>query len=103
MTGSCNSDYNVIMKANIIQIGNSQGVRIPKILLEQLKFKKSVELEVLPEGLLLRPADEAEISAARFGWAEMFASAVQAEDEAENEFAEWDEAALSSFDENEWQ
>lgn len=91
------------MKASIVQIGNSQGVRIPKVLLEQLKFKKSVELEVLPEGLLLRPTDEAENSTPRFGWAEMFASAAQAGDEAENEFAEWDEAALSSFDEDEWQ
>ncbi len=28
-------DYNVIMKATLIQIGNSRGVRIPKAVLEQ--------------------------------------------------------------------
>lgn len=91
------------MKASIIQIGNSQGVRIPKVLLEQLKFKKSVELEVLPEGLLLRPSDEVAEGAPRLGWAEMFAAAAQSAGNDENEFTEWDEATLSSFDENEWQ
>ena len=86
------------MKANIVQIGNSQGVRIPKILLEQLKFKKTVELEVLPEGLLLRPVNDAEASP-RAGWAEMFA----AEPDDAADFAEWDVAGLSSFDQREWQ
>ncbi len=91
------------MRASIIQIGNSQGVRIPKVLLEQLKFKKSVELEVLPEGLLLRPSDEAADCAPRSGWAEMFAAAAQNDSGDENEFSEWDEATLSSFDKREWQ
>lgn len=91
------------MKASIIQIGNSQGVRIPKALLEQLKFKKSVEFEVLPEGLLLRPSDEAADCAPRSGWAEIFAAAAQSDGGDEDEFAEWDEAALSSFDKSEWQ
>lgn len=90
------------MKASIIQIGNSQGVRIPKVLLEQLKFKKSVELEVLPEGLLLRPSDENENLMPRLGWAEMFAAAILSEGNDENEFAEWDQTTLTSFDKNEW-
>jgi antitoxin MazE len=90
------------MKANIIQIGNSQGVRIPKILLEQLKFEKSVELEVTPEGLLLRPA--AEQSNSRAGWAEQFAAALAENDAADDaaEFTDWNASALTSFDENEW-
>lgn len=42
------------MKAQIIQIGNSQGIRIPKMMLEETKLTGDVELEVHPEGLLIR-------------------------------------------------
>lgn len=89
------------MKVNIIQIGNSQGVRIPKILLEQLKFEKIIELEILPEGLLMRPA--AKQSSPRDGWAEQFASALaEGDSDDKAEFADWTEPALTSFDKDEW-
>ena len=42
------------MKAQIIQIGNSQGIRIPKALLEETKISGEVELEVCPDGILIR-------------------------------------------------
>ncbi len=42
------------MKASIIQIGNSQGVRIPKMMLEETRLSGEVELEVHPDGLLTR-------------------------------------------------
>lgn len=42
------------MKAQIIQIGNSQGIRIPKAVLEETKLSGEVELEVTPDGLLIR-------------------------------------------------
>ena len=42
------------MKAQIIQIGNSQGIRIPKAILEETKISGEVELEVCPEGILIR-------------------------------------------------
>ena len=42
------------MKAQIIQIGNSQGISIPKAVLEETKLSGDVELEVTPEGLLIR-------------------------------------------------
>lgn len=42
------------MKAQIIQIGNSQGIRIPKAVLEETKLAGEVELEVTPDGLLIR-------------------------------------------------
>ena len=35
------------MKTNIVKIGNSQGIRIPKVLLEQSRLGTEVELEVL--------------------------------------------------------
>jgi len=41
------SNYNVItMKASIIKIGNSKGVRIPKALLEESKLPDTVDLSV---------------------------------------------------------
>jgi Growth regulator len=42
------------MKAQIIQIGNSQGIRIPKILLEETGISGEVELETSSEGILIR-------------------------------------------------
>lgn len=42
------------MKAQIVRIGHSQGIRIPKRLLK--KFPKGIEIEETPEGLLIRPA-----------------------------------------------
>ena len=44
------------MKAQIIQIGNSQGIRIPKMLLEESKLSGEVELEVQKDGILIRSA-----------------------------------------------
>ena len=42
------------MKAQIIRIGNSQGVRIPKTLLEDGKLAGEVELELHEDGILIR-------------------------------------------------
>jgi len=92
------------MKASIVQIGNSKGVRIPKTLLEQLRFEKSVEFQVLPEGLLLRPVyEKAENDLPpRSGWDEMFQTALAENSDDSAEFADWNQAGLSEFDEKEW-
>ena len=42
------------MKAQIIKIGNSHGIRIPKSVLEETRMSGEVELEVTPEGILIR-------------------------------------------------
>jgi antitoxin MazE len=42
------------MKASIVKIGNSHGVRIPKPILDQCGFKKEVELEVVNQELVLK-------------------------------------------------
>lgn len=92
------------MKTDIIQIGASQGVRIPKAVLDQLNFKNTVEFEVLPEGLLLRAAHQTnQESTPRAAWAEQFAAALSdgVTDDSQ-EFAEWNASGLSSFDEAEW-
>jgi antitoxin (DNA-binding transcriptional repressor) of toxin-antitoxin stability system/virulence-associated protein VagC len=42
------------MKARIVRIGNSQGIRIPKLLLEQTGLADEVELEVEGDCLVVR-------------------------------------------------
>ncbi len=44
------------MKTNIVTIGNSQGIRIPKILLEQSRLSGEVELEVKDGSIIILPA-----------------------------------------------
>ena len=56
-----------VVKSRIIKIGNSHGVRIPKLLLEQLNFTADVELEVQDAQLIVRAA-----SAPRATWAAQF-------------------------------
>lgn len=52
--------------AELIQIGNSKGVRIPKALIEQAGLEGSeLELKVVRGGLLIRPVKQP-----REGWAE---------------------------------
>lgn len=81
------------MKARIIRIGNSQGVRIPKPLLEQAGLSGEVELRVEPEGLLV-----AAISAARDGWADAARLLHERGDD-----GLLDESPATEFEESEWQ
>jgi antitoxin MazE len=54
------------MKAQIIRIGNSQGIRIPKAILEQCHISNTVEMTVENDKLILSAAK------VREGWAESF-------------------------------
>ncbi len=53
------------MKAKIVRIGNSQGVRIPKPLLDEAGLEGEVELRLVESGIVIERA-----SAARVGWEE---------------------------------
>ncbi len=55
------------MKTRIVKIGNSQGVRIPKLFLEQTSLGEEVELEVQDNQIVIRPA-----TFPRQGWDEAF-------------------------------
>jgi antitoxin MazE len=56
-----------VMRARVVRIGNSRGIRIPKVWLEQLGLKDEVEMAVHKDGLLIRrPAHPRE------GWAQAF-------------------------------
>ena len=49
------------MITNLIQIGNSQGIRLPKAVIEQFGFKK-ISLEILKDGIFLRPVKQSDIN-----------------------------------------
>jgi antitoxin MazE len=46
------------MQTNIVKIGNSQGVRIPKALLAQTNLHGRVKLEVRNNKIVISPADD---------------------------------------------
>lgn len=50
-----------MITANIIKIGTSSGIRIPKNIIEHFNFDK-VSLEILKEGLLIKPLKNNDIS-----------------------------------------
>ncbi len=86
-------NYDVIMKTQIIQIGNSQGIRIPKVLLEESRLMGEVDLVAHAEGILIR-----NIQKPRADWNEQFRAM------AENEDDELPDAGSSTeFEKKEWQ
>ncbi len=58
------------MKTRIVRIGNSQGVRIPRPLIEQANLPEEVELRVEADHIVIAPA-----RAPRAGWAKAAAAA----------------------------
>jgi len=63
------------MRARIVKIGNSQGIRIPKPLLEQADLGDEVELTLSGHSLIVTRA-----RAARAGWDASFAELATDED-----------------------
>lgn len=43
------------MKTNLIAIGNSKGIRLPKVLLEESGIVNEVEVKVVSDGLRITP------------------------------------------------
>lgn len=80
------------MKASIIQIGNSQGLRIPKPILKQCGFKGEVELEVHDRELIIRSSAQP-----RKDWEQAFLAMARNGDDELIEFAE------NQWDEEEWE
>jgi antitoxin MazE len=80
------------MKAQIIQIGNSQGLRLPKMLLEESGISGEVELELHADGILIRRT-----SKPRDGWAAAFKTLAENDDEI------MDGDAANSYDRRQWQ
>lgn len=83
------------MKANVVRIGNSRGIRIPKAVLEQCRLGSTVELEVRQGQLLVRAADKP-----RSGWEEAFRLMAQKGDDV---LLDHESPVPTRWDETEWE
>ena len=56
------------MLVSVVPIGNSKGIRLPKVILEQLQINDKLDLEVENQKIVLKPITKAP----RTGWNEAF-------------------------------
>lgn len=96
--------YNVLtffwanpMHINVVKIGNSRGIRIPKPMLEQAGIADAVEIAVEAGRLVISPAK----SRPRASWAEKLDRLIAANGEDVQQFAD-PHAAPNEFDDQEW-
>ncbi len=83
------------MKTKIIKIGNSRGIRLPKVVLNQIGIENEVDLEVDQDKIIIKP-----IHHRRAGWEKAFQKmAANSDDQLldENEISR-----QSSWDDSEW-
>lgn len=86
-----------LFKTHIIKIGNSQGIRIPKLLLDQTRLDetKEVTLELQDNHIIVRPAHTP-----RAHWDAAFqAMAAQGDDQ----WLDGELVSTSTWDEEEWE
>jgi antitoxin MazE len=82
------------LRTKLIKIGNSQGIRLPKTLLEQSGILGEVEIELQAEGILIRPILRLQ---ARKGWEQAFAEMAAVGDD-----RLLDEPTATLWEETEW-
>ncbi len=83
------------MKAQIVRIGNSKGIRIPKPLLDQTGLAGEVEITAKDGQLVIRP-----VRKAREGWATAFEEMAKRGDDA---LLDPEVPSLSSWDDEGWE
>lgn len=81
------------MKVELVRIGNSRGVRIPKSIIEQCGFGAKVDLRIERDRLVITPQ-----RVPREGWAEDFKAAGHARDDE----LLLDTAVQNDFNREEW-
>jgi antitoxin MazE len=80
-------------KTRIVRIGNSRGIRVPKILLDQAQLPDEVELHVEPGRLVVLG-----VRRPRTGWAKAACAMAQARHD-----GLLDAPSATRFDEEEWE
>jgi antitoxin MazE len=83
------------VKSRIIKIGNSRGIRIPKILLDQAKLGDEIEVEVQGDKLIIRS-----LRRPRQGWDKQFAEMAGSGDD---RLFDSGDGSLSNWDNDEWE
>lgn len=84
----------VTLRTRIIRIGNSQGIRIPRTVIQQLQLGTDVELEIEGEQLVIRRAGS------RQGWEQAFQRMAASRDDRILRDAP---SSLTRWDEEEWE
>ena len=80
----------------LIKIGNSQGIRIPKAVIEQARLEdKQLEFKIIDDGLLIQP-----VKKNREGWKEQFDKALKSQESSVAD-QEWLDVPL--VDEKDWE
>jgi antitoxin MazE len=82
------------IKSRIVKIGNSRGIRIPKVLLDQANLGDEIEMEIQGDKLIIRP-----VRNLRQGWDEQFAEMARRGDD---ELLDSEIISLSSWDKEKW-
>ena len=86
---------NMVVKTRIVKIGNSQGVRIPKLLLDQINLGEDIELTVEEDQIIIRSA-----LPTRHGWEKAFQEMSEAGDDS---LLDAESVCTSVWDEESWE
>ncbi len=82
--------------AHLVKIGNSQGIRIPKPLIQQAHLEgKELDIQVVNQGILVTPSKKP-----RENWKKAIETILANGSEATD--SEWLDATLTSDDDLEW-
>ena len=79
----------------IRKIGNSQGILLPRVLLQQAGIGTAVDVEIAEGGLILRPVKKHP----RESWDDQFAKAINDKNQPDDDLFAGIE---NEFDQNEW-
>ncbi len=83
--------------AHLVKIGNSQGIRIPKPLIQQAHLEgKELDIQVVNQGILVTPSKKP-----RENWKQAIEK-ILATNGLEATDSEWLDASLTSNDDLEW-
>jgi antitoxin MazE len=83
------------IKTRIVKIGNSRGIRIPKVLLDQAKLGTEIEMEVQGDKLIIHSPWNP-----RQGWEEQFIEMARRGDD---KLFDSEAAIISNWDKDEWE
>ena len=81
------------IRAKVVKIGNSRGIRIPRTLLEQAGLEDEVEMRVEGDQLIIHPARQP-----RQDWGARFAAMAEAGDD-----RLFDDLVPTRWDEEDWE
>ncbi|MCC3407910.1 MAG: AbrB/MazE/SpoVT family DNA-binding domain-containing protein [Microcoleus sp. PH2017_10_PVI_O_A] len=81
------------IQTQIIKVDQSQGIRIPKSLLEQIGISEEVEIEVQGDRIVIRAAAKP-----RAGWDEAFAKMAEQHDD-----VLLDDVTTTEWDQRDWE